>query len=43
MYSYHFIILDLPEDKQELCEALLKESDHCYLISDNDTTDTKIF
>ena len=43
MYSYHFIILDLPEDKQELCEALLKESDHCYLITDKEMKEPKDF
>ncbi|HMV43368.1 MAG TPA: patatin-like phospholipase family protein [Leptospiraceae bacterium] len=42
-YSYHFIILDLPEDKPELCKVLLQESDHCFLITEPELKDKSVF
>lgn len=42
-YSYHYIILDLPEDNYELCKALIEESDQCYLLSKNEIQDKNHF
>ena len=35
-YSYHYIILDLPETNYEFCKALLNESDQCFVITNEE-------
>ncbi|MBP7280103.1 MAG: patatin-like phospholipase family protein [Leptospiraceae bacterium] len=42
-YSYHYIILDLPENNYELCKMFLQESDQCYLLTESELKETKSF